>query len=143
MAKRFFGPRNLEVIALLEQLRQLDAGQSRAIAGAVARSGITAPANARRRALSTARAQARAPFWSAARAYGSAAAEHAAYKSEKVHYSAIRPGSVPWGLVREACRDAAGVAAIADVLDRGEAQVLAGPILAVRPELRRLILGHD
>lgn len=142
MAKRFFGPHNERVTFAIERMRHLDSAQARLIATAMRRTGSDERGVAQRRALATAQKYARSPYWTAARSYGANAADNSAYLAEKVHYSDIHPGSAPWGLVREACRDAAAVAVISDVLDPGVALELAAPILEACPELRALILGR-
>ena len=141
MPKRFFGRNQDRVDFLINCLTGLKASEAQAIAGQM-NAGTAQRVAARRTAQSLARAQGRSADWSAGRAYGSSAVDAAAYNAERVHYAEISRGRSHWSATREACRDAAAVATISDILDPATAEILAGPVALACPSLRPLILGR-
>lgn len=142
MAIRDFGPRHGAIDEALRRLEHISRAEADAISAAYAAWPLEAWVNARINCQITSRNVGRQRAWAAARAYGGDSARGAAYYVEHLHYASVRPGSMPWGLLREAYRDAAAAAVVADVADPTHIDILVGPIIRVLPNLRRALTGR-
>jgi hypothetical protein len=142
MAIRNFGPRHEAVDEALRRLSRISRAEADLISAAYASQPFGARMNARLNCQVECWRVHREKAWAAGRAYGGDSARMAAHYAERVHYADVHPGSVPWGLLREAYRDAAVGAVMADVVDPRFVDALVDPIMAALPNLHRALTGR-
>lgn len=146
MPTRNFGPRHDAIDEALRRLSRISRAEADRIVRAYDTQLFEARAIARVKCQIASGLTHRQAAWAAARAFAGDSASHAAYYADGIHYSKITRGSDPdattWRTLREAYRDAAVGAVVADIAEPALVDTLVAPVIGVLPNLHHTLTGR-